>query len=69
MEYKQVFARKNNQGIEGMEHKLEVIDDTPIGQRLYRANQHIQAIIDKTLEELLEKGIIDEAEGDCCSPV
>ena len=69
LEYKQVFTKKQNQGIEGMEHRLELTDDTPIRQRPNKTDVHSQTIIDKTINDLLEQGIIEEAEGDWCSPV
>ena len=67
--YKQVFAKKKSQGIEGMLHKLEVTDDTPIRQRPYKTDIRSQEAIDKIVDELLEQGIIEESESDWCSPV
>ena len=62
--YKKVFCRENKGNIESLEHKLELSDNTPIRQWPYKTDLKSQEIIDDTVEELLQDGIITESDSD-----
>ena len=69
LKYKSVFKREGKQCMQVGEHRLELKDYTPIRQRPYRTNWTSQKIIDETVEQLLEEGIISKSDSDWASPV
>ena len=69
--YADVFATDASlhTSLPGVEHVIEVVDETPIRQRAYRANIKHQEIIDNTVEKLLADGIIEPSLSEWSSPV
>ena len=67
--YQGVFSREGKQCMEGVEHRLDLSDSTPIRERPYKTDMKSQEIIDQTVEQLLEEGIIIESDSNWSSPV
>jgi hypothetical protein len=50
-------------------HSIELANDMPLKQRPYRTSPENQLFIERTVNELLENGLIVESDAPCCSPL
>ena len=69
--YSSVFATNDTklESLPGVEHRVEVTDETPIRQRAYKTDVKSQEIIDETVSKLLRDGIIEPSDSEWSSPV
>ena len=70
-EYRNVFAFHGDQlgRTSLVQHVIDIGDATPIKQRPYRVSPVVKKKIDRQVDEMLEKGIIQESVSPWSSPV